>query len=63
MTRLPDATEGVEALGVLSRLRMELHDCLYARSDALFELNDAGTERCTPRWTAADASPRGCAAC
>ncbi|WP_406484344.1 NF041680 family putative transposase [Streptomyces microflavus] len=30
-----------EALGVLSRFRVEFYDCLYARADALFELTDA----------------------
>ncbi len=32
---------GVEALGVLSRFRVEFYDCLYARADALFDLTDA----------------------
>ncbi|MFI7501781.1 transposase [Streptomyces sp. NPDC049687] len=30
-----------EALDVLSRLRAEFYECLYARADALFELTDA----------------------
>ncbi|MFJ9843297.1 NF041680 family putative transposase [Kitasatospora sp. NPDC101155] len=30
-----------EALGVLSHFRVEFHECLYARADALFELTDA----------------------
>ncbi|MFF4860994.1 transposase, partial [Streptomyces sp. NPDC001231] len=35
-----DAPAG-EALGVLSRFRVEFYDCLYSRADALFELTDA----------------------
>jgi hypothetical protein len=30
-----------DALGILSRLRVEFYDCLYKRGDALFELTDA----------------------
>lgn len=35
-----DAPAG-EALGLLSRFRVEFYECLYARQDALFELTDA----------------------
>lgn len=41
MTSVPDAAIGVDALGVLSRFRVEFYDCLYARADVLFELTDA----------------------
>ncbi len=30
-----------DALGVLSRFRVEFYECLYARADVLFELTDA----------------------
>ncbi|WP_241002376.1 transposase, partial [Streptomyces sp. CB01881] len=30
-----------DALGILSRFRVQFYDCLYARADALFELTDA----------------------
>ncbi len=39
--RLPVDAPAVEALGVLSRFRVEFYDCLSARADALFELTDA----------------------
>ncbi|MFE2720688.1 transposase, partial [Streptomyces mirabilis] len=35
-----DAPAG-DALGILSRFRVEFYECLYARQDALFELTDA----------------------
>jgi hypothetical protein len=35
-----DASAG-QALALLSRFRVEFYECLYARSDALFELSDA----------------------
>jgi hypothetical protein len=35
-----DAPAG-DALGILSRFRVEFYDCLYKRGDALFELTDA----------------------
>src|SRR5688572_32245330 len=38
---LPVEVPAVEALGVLSRFRVEFYDCLYTRADALFELTDA----------------------
>ncbi|MFE5550194.1 transposase, partial [Streptomyces sp. NPDC056534] len=38
---LPAGVSGREALGVLSRFRVEFYDCLSARADALFELTDA----------------------
>ncbi|MGW3186220.1 NF041680 family putative transposase [Kitasatospora sp. NPDC001119] len=38
---LPVEAPASEALGVLSRFRVEFYDCLYARADALFELTDA----------------------
>lgn len=38
---LPVDTSAGGALGALSRFRVEFHDCLYARTDALFELTDA----------------------
>lgn len=41
MASLPDAAAGVDALGSLSRFRVEFYDCLYARANALFELTDA----------------------
>lgn len=37
----PVDVPAVEALGVLSRFRVEFYECLYARADALFELTDA----------------------
>lgn len=38
---LPVDVPGSEALGLLSRFRVEFYECLYARADALFELTDA----------------------
>lgn len=38
---LPVDTAAGQALAVLSRFRVEFYECLYARSDALFELTDA----------------------
>ncbi|MFE9976724.1 transposase, partial [Streptomyces hirsutus] len=38
---LPVDVPGSEALGLLSRFRVEFHGCLYQRADALFELTDA----------------------
>jgi hypothetical protein len=38
---LLDNAARVESLNVLSRFRTELHRCLAARADALFELTDA----------------------
>lgn len=38
---LPVATSVVEALGVLSRFRIDFYDSLCTRADALFELTDA----------------------
>ena len=38
---LPVDVPGSEALGLLSRFRVEFYECLYARVDALFELTDA----------------------
>ncbi|MFF3518626.1 hypothetical protein [Streptomyces sp. NPDC002573] len=35
---LPVDVPGNMALGLLSRFRVEFHECLYARMDALFEL-------------------------
>ena len=41
MTSFLDAVPAVDPLSVLSRFRIEFYDCLYVRSDALFELADA----------------------
>ncbi|MCG3041250.1 transposase [Streptomyces sp. S1A] len=41
MISLPVEGPAVEALGALSRFRVEFYECLYARADALFELTDA----------------------
>ncbi|MEU5894328.1 NF041680 family putative transposase [Streptomyces sp. NPDC047461] len=38
---LPVDVPGSEALGLLSRFRVEFYECLYKRADALFELTDA----------------------
>ncbi|WP_224274395.1 NF041680 family putative transposase [Streptomyces sp. LS1784] len=38
---VPVESPAVEALGVLSRFRVEFYECLYSRADALFELTDA----------------------
>ncbi|MFI8194048.1 NF041680 family putative transposase [Streptomyces sp. NPDC085946] len=38
---LPVDVPGSEALGLLSRFRVEFYECLYQRADALFELTDA----------------------
>jgi hypothetical protein len=38
---LPVGVSGIEALGLLSRFRVEFYECLYKRADALFELTDA----------------------
>ncbi|MFF4831814.1 transposase [Streptomyces sp. NPDC001315] len=38
---LPVGVPGIEALGLLSRFRVEFYECLYKRADALFELTDA----------------------
>ena len=40
MGSLQDDAVRVEALGVLSRFRAGLYECLTARADALFELAD-----------------------
>lgn len=37
----PVDVPGSEVLGLLSRFRVEFYECLYARTDALFELTDA----------------------
>ncbi|KUN76613.1 hypothetical protein AQJ64_37240 [Streptomyces griseoruber] len=38
----PAAEQSADAaLGVLSHFRVQFHDCLYTRADALFELTDA----------------------
>jgi len=47
MGSLQDDAVRVEALGVLSRFRAGLYECLTARADALFELADGA-----PRSTA-----------
>ena len=41
MDSLQDDAARVEGLGVLSRFRLDLHGCLTARGDELFELADA----------------------
>ena len=41
MDSLQDDAPGAEALGVLSRFRAGLYQCLTARRDELFELADA----------------------
>ena len=41
MDSLQDDAVRVEALGVLSRFRLDFHACLTARGDELFELSDA----------------------
>ncbi len=38
---LPLVPSAGDALGLLSRFRVEFYDCLYARADSLFELTDA----------------------
>ncbi|MDK1349215.1 NF041680 family putative transposase [Streptomyces sp. 378] len=38
---LPADVPGSEALGLLSRFRVEFYECLYKRADTLFELTDA----------------------
>lgn len=38
---LPVPGSAGDALGVLSRFRVEFYECLYARADSLFELTDA----------------------
>lgn len=38
---LPVDVPGSEALGLLSRFRVDFYECLYKRADALFELTDA----------------------
>ncbi|MET7434553.1 transposase [Streptomyces flaveolus] len=38
---LPVGVPGIEALGLLSRFRVEFYECLYKRADALFDLTDA----------------------
>lgn len=40
MSLVVDAIAG-DALGILSRFRVEFHECLSARQDALFEFTDA----------------------
>ena len=35
------------ALGILYHFRVEFHECIYARADALFELTDV--VQCTDR--------------
>ena len=40
MDSLQDDAVRVEALGVLSRFRLDFHACLTARGDELFELSD-----------------------
>jgi hypothetical protein len=41
MDSLQDDAARVEGLGVLSRFRLDLHGCLTARGNELFELADA----------------------
>jgi hypothetical protein len=41
MTSVSDPIARVEAIGELSRFRLDLYDCLDARADALFELVEA----------------------
>src|SRR5512135_3533749 len=41
MDSLQDTAADVEPLAVLSRFRLDLHACLAARGDELFELADA----------------------
>src|ERR671924_984643 len=41
MDSLLEPAAGVESLAVLSRFRLDLHACLTARADELFELADA----------------------
>src|ERR1022692_1317817 len=41
MDSLQDAVSRVESVAVLSRFRLDLHRCLTARGDELFELADA----------------------
>jgi hypothetical protein len=41
MDSLLEPAAGVESLAVLSRFRLDLHACLTARADELFELTDA----------------------
>ncbi|MFE3520477.1 transposase [Streptomyces sp. NPDC059161] len=58
-----DAPVG-DALGVLSRLRVEFYDCLYSRADALFDLTDAvlcadGPVTSLPELTLLAEHPRG----
>lgn len=38
---VPGEVSAGEALGVLSRFRVEFYDSLYARADTLFELTDS----------------------
>ena len=61
---LTSPSPAVDPLSVLSRFRTGLHDCLYARADALFDLADAvlcadGPVTSLPELTLLAEHPRG----